>query len=189
MWGGPDGLATGRAPLRPGPGRRYARGPGSPRVRRREPGAAAGAPRRGRLGRGTARGCPRERAQPQVRLAPDELIPVGRREGLGYQRGRPLLDVPAAAQRVLAVGARITDRRAASAARQLLYHRERLGWMEERMGENAALLESFLALAGEDETVLPGGYVLVREGGSGTPLEVRRISAGGGFEQLRIDVG
>ena len=57
------------------------------------------------------------------------------------------------------------------------------------MGENAALLESFLALAGEEETVLPGGYVLPREEGSGTPVRVRRAAAGGGFEQLRIDVG
>ena len=84
------------------------------------------------------------------------------------------------------MGARVTERRAALAARQLLYHRERLGWMEERMGENAALLESFLALAGEDETVLPGDYVLVREEGSGTPVGVRRTAAGGGFEQLRL---
>jgi hypothetical protein len=67
--------------------------------------------------------------------------------------------------------------------------RERLGWMEERMDENAALLESYLALAGEEETVLPGGYVLLREEGGGTPVRVRRIAAGGGFEQLRIDVG
>ena len=52
----------------------------------------------------------------------------------------------------------------------LLYHRERLGWMEERMGENAALLESYLALAGEGETVLPGGYVLSREGDSRAAL-------------------
>jgi len=88
------------------------------------------------------------------------------------------------------VKVRITERRAALAARQLLYHRERLGWMEERMGENAALLESYLALAGEDETVLlPGGYVLVREGGSGTPVGVRRTAAENSFEQLRIDAG
>jgi hypothetical protein len=84
---------------------------------------------------------------------------------------------------------RITERRAAFAARQLLYHGERLGWMEERMGENAALLESYLALDGEEETFLPGGYVLAREEGSGTPVEVRRVAAGGGFEQLRIDAG
>ena len=61
------------------------------------------------------------------------------------------------------MASRITQRRAANAARQLLFHRERLRWMEDRMGENTALLESFLALAGEDKTVLPGGYVLVRE--------------------------
>jgi len=84
---------------------------------------------------------------------------------------------------------RITERRAANAARQLLYHRERLEWMEERMGENAALLESYLTLVGEEEPLLPGGYVLVREEGSGTPVRVRRIAASGGFEQLRIDVG
>ena len=53
------------------------------------------------------------------------------------------------------MGARITERRDANAGRQLLYHGERLGWMEERMGENAALLESYLALAGEDQTVFP----------------------------------
>ena len=74
------------------------------------------------------------------------------------------------------MSARITERRAA--ARQLLYHRERLGWMEKRMCENATLLESYLALAGEDKMVLPGGYVLLREEGSGTPVRVRRIVAG-----------
>src|SRR5829696_5926083 len=170
MGGGADGLVAGRAPLRPGPGRGDARGYGSPLLRRRELGAAVGAPRERRLGRGPARGRPRERAQPQVRLAPDELLPGRRRwrEGLGNHRGyrrcrSARLDVPAVAERVLAVGARITERRAALAARQLLYHRERLAWMEERMCDNAALLESFLALAGQDETVLPGGYVLLRE--------------------------
>jgi hypothetical protein len=61
--------------------------------------------------------------------------------------------------------------------------------MEDRMGENAALLESFLALAGEGETVLPGGYVLSREEeGGAAPVEVRRAAAGG-FEQLRLKVG
>jgi hypothetical protein len=61
------------------------------------------------------------------------------------------------------VAARVTERRAANAARRLLYQRERLAWMEERMRENVALLESYLAVAGEGETVLPGGYVLSRE--------------------------
>ena len=51
------------------------------------------------------------------------------------------------------MGARVTERQAADAARQLLYHRERLAWMEECMCENAALLEAYLALAGEEQTV------------------------------------
>jgi len=67
------------------------------------------------------------------------------------------------------VAARITERRAAAAARQLLYHRERLRWMEERIGENMALLGSYLALVGEDETILPGGYVMARDGAAGRP--------------------
>ena len=87
------------------------------------------------------------------------------------------------------MAARVTERRDANAGRQLLYHRERLRWMEERIGENMALLGSYLALVGEDETILPGGYVMARDGGSGSPVEVRRIAGGGGFEQLRIDVG
>lgn len=57
------------------------------------------------------------------------------------------------------------------------------------MGENAALLEAYLALTGEEETFLPGGYVLVREEGSGTPVGVRRVAAEDGFEQLRLSVG
>lgn len=54
------------------------------------------------------------------------------------------------------------------------------------MGENAALLEAYLALAGEDETALPGGYVLVRKDGSGRLIGVSRTAAEGGFEQLRL---
>ena len=80
---------------------------------------------------------------------------------------------------------KITERRAADAARQLLHHRERLAWMEGRMAENAATLESFLVAAGEERAVLPGGYVLTREEeGGAAPVEVRRLKAEGGFEQL-----
>ena len=83
-----------------------------------------------------------------------------------------------------------TERRAANAARQLLYHRERLAWMEERMAENAEVLETFLVAAGDVRAVLPGGYVLTREelGGAGEPVEVRKVMAERGFEQLRMDV-
>ena len=73
--------------------------------------------------------------------------------------------------------------------RQLLYHRERLAWMEERMAENAEVLESFLVAAGDERIVLPGGYVLTRpEDGAEEPVEVRRAVAEGGFEQLRLEV-
>ena len=83
---------------------------------------------------------------------------------------------------------KITERRAASAARQLLHHRERLAWMEERMSENATTLESLLVATGEERAVLPGGYVLNREEEGGeAAVEVRRLKAEGGFEQLRLE--
>jgi len=87
------------------------------------------------------------------------------------------------------VTGKITERRAADAARQLLHHRQRLAWMEECMAENAATLESFLVSAGEERAVLPGGYyVLTRpEEGAGERVEVRRAVAEGGFEQLRLN--
>jgi hypothetical protein len=82
---------------------------------------------------------------------------------------------------------KITERRAALAARQLLHHRERLAWMKERTAENAATLETFLVVAGDKRAVLPGGYVLSREGEGKTTVEVRRAVAEGGFKQLRLE--
>ncbi len=91
----------------------------------------------------------------------------------------------------MSVRRRLTERRAALAARQLLYHREHLRWMEERMAENEEILESYLAIAGEERTILPGGCVLIRaEEAAGTPsLEVRKLGGESGFEQLGLDVG
>jgi hypothetical protein len=90
---------------------------------------------------------------------------------------------------------RVSPKRAARAARQLLYHRGRLSYLERKLAENSALLETFLIqgeASGEAEgkggTVLPGGYVVeraptgeiaVREGASGTSPE-------SGLEQLEI---
>ena len=90
--------------------------------------------------------------------------------------------------------AKITERRAAEAARQLLYHRERLRWMEGRMEENAAVLEAYLVGAGEERAAVAGGYVLALSGGDpggegAAPVEVERAPAGGGGEQLRLDLG
>jgi hypothetical protein len=51
-----------------------------------------------------------------------------------------------------------------------------------------ALLESYLALVGEEETVLPDGYILIREEEGGeAPVEVCRTSAEDGFEQLWLE--
>ncbi len=78
-----------------------------------------------------------------------------------------------------------SPKRAGAAARQLLFHRQRSKWMARRIRENEALLERLLAETGEERTYLPGGYVVSRskEG----PPQVRRVIAGGGFEQLSID--
>lgn len=79
---------------------------------------------------------------------------------------------------------KITERRAATAARQLLYHRERIRWMEERMELNAATLEAYLVDQNREAAVVPGGYAvgLADEGG----IVVSEPQAGGGFEQLKL---
>ena len=60
--------------------------------------------------------------------------------------------------------AKITERRAARAARQLLYHRRLLEWISRKTIENEATLESYLIGSGEDRVVLLGGYVVERAG-------------------------
>lgn len=55
---------------------------------------------------------------------------------------------------------KITERRAAKAARQLLYHRQLSEWISRKMVENEATLESYLIGCGEGRVVLLGGYVL-----------------------------
>ena len=90
---------------------------------------------------------------------------------------------------------RVSPKRAARAARQLLYHRGRLSYLERKLAENSALLEVFLIqneasgeAEGKGRTILPGGYVVERapsgeitvwEDASGTPPE-------SGFQQLEI---
>lgn len=78
-----------------------------------------------------------------------------------------------------------SPKRAGAAARQLLFHRQRSKWMARKIRENEALLERLLAETGEERAYLPGGYVVSRskEG----PPQVRRVIAGGGFEQLSIE--
>ena len=80
--------------------------------------------------------------------------------------------------------ARITERRAADAARQLLYHRERIRWMEERMEANAIALESYLVSQGKEAITLPGGYAVgLTDAGE---IAVSEPQAGADYEQLKI---
>lgn len=79
---------------------------------------------------------------------------------------------------------RITERRAAHAARQILYHQERIRWMAERMETNAAALETYLAAQGKEAAVLPGGYAVgITDAGD---VAVQEPAAGSGYEQLKI---
>ena len=55
---------------------------------------------------------------------------------------------------------KITERRAARAARQLLYHRRLSEWISRKTTENEATLENYLIASGEDRVVLLGGYVV-----------------------------
>ena len=55
---------------------------------------------------------------------------------------------------------RITERRAARAARQLLYHRRLSEWISRKTAENEATLEGYLVGSGENRVVFVGEYVL-----------------------------
>lgn len=80
----------------------------------------------------------------------------------------------------------LTDRRAATAARQLAYHRDRMRWMERRMEENEAALESYLTLQGSEAATLPGGYRLVRGDSGGLVVEEPEPTTR--YEQLELPV-
>lgn len=79
---------------------------------------------------------------------------------------------------------KVTERRAAAAARQLLYHRRRIQWMAERMEANAAALETYLIAQGQEAAVLSGGYAVgITDAGE---VAVSEPQAGAGYEQLKI---
>jgi hypothetical protein len=82
---------------------------------------------------------------------------------------------------------KITEKRAASAACQLLYHRRLSEWISRQTAENEAILEGYLALSGEERAVLLGGYVLERAGEErGSPVEVSEPLVGPNYEQLAL---
>jgi hypothetical protein len=82
---------------------------------------------------------------------------------------------------------RITERRAADAARQLLYHQRLSEWISRKTAENEAVLEGYLVGKGEERAVLIGGYVLERAGEDpGSPIEVSEPLVGPDYEQLAL---
>lgn len=83
--------------------------------------------------------------------------------------------------------ATITEKRAALAARQLLYHRRLLEWISRKTAENEAILEGYLVDTGEDRVVLLGGYVLERTGEDGeSAVEVSEPIGGPECEQMEL---
>ena len=82
---------------------------------------------------------------------------------------------------------RITERRAALAARQLLYHRRLLEWISRKTAKNEATLESYLIGTGEERVVLLGGYVVERaREDQASAVEVSEPTAGPEYEQLEL---
>ncbi len=82
---------------------------------------------------------------------------------------------------------KITERRAARAARQLLYHRHLTEWISRKTEENEATLESYLTASGEDRVVLLGGYVLKCAGeDQENTVEVSEPITGPEYEQLEL---
>lgn len=89
----------------------------------------------------------------------------------------------------------ITEKGAARAARQLLFHRRRLDWMLERISANEEALREYLARnvrAGRrppgnapQRVMLPGGFVVAVDRGG--EVVVERVVARGGFVQLTIE--
>ncbi len=82
---------------------------------------------------------------------------------------------------------RITGKRAASAARQLLYHQRLSEWVSRKTAENEAILDGYLALSGEDRAILLGGYVLERAGEDrGSSIKVSEPLVNPDYEQLAL---
>ena len=80
-----------------------------------------------------------------------------------------------------------TEGQAALAARQLHYHRARLGWIRDRMRDNEALLLLYVTRLGTGKTVLPGGYrVTVEPATHPKEVEVERLTTNGPHEQLEL---
>ena len=80
-----------------------------------------------------------------------------------------------------------TERQAALAARQLHYHRERLGWIRDRIQDNEALLLLYVTRLGTCTTVLPGGYrVTVKPAAPPEDVAIEKLTPESRHEQLEL---
>ncbi len=89
----------------------------------------------------------------------------------------------------------ITEKGAARAARQLLFHRERIGWMLERISVNEQALREYVTAhsgsghapprSASERVVLPGGFVVAVDHSG--EVVVERMVSRGGFVQLTIE--
>jgi hypothetical protein len=79
---------------------------------------------------------------------------------------------------------KITEKRAASAARQILYHQRLSEWISRKTAQNEAVLEGYLLGSGEERAVLLGGYVLERAGEErGSPVRIPEPVVVSDYEQ------
>ncbi|CAN5625854.1 hypothetical protein BH24ACT20_BH24ACT20_00360 [soil metagenome] len=82
-----------------------------------------------------------------------------------------------------------TERQAALAARQLLYHREKLHWIQTRMNENEALLRFYLTRLETNVVVLPGGFHVAGNPATTRELTIEKLAPKNLYEQLAFSVG
>jgi hypothetical protein len=82
-----------------------------------------------------------------------------------------------------------TDRQAALAARQLHYHREKLGWIQARIRDNEDLLLLYLTHLDADAAVLPGGFHIGGGASTAGEIAVERLAPKNLHEQLALPVG
>ncbi len=76
----------------------------------------------------------------------------------------------------------ITERRASLAARQLLYHKRLIPWIERKIEENEEVLVTYLISNGKEQDVLIGGFEIELDG---EEIQVRH-KLGRIYEQLEI---
>jgi len=82
-----------------------------------------------------------------------------------------------------------TDRQAALAARQLHYHREKLGWIQARIRDNEDLLLLYLTRLDADAAVLPGDFRVGGDASTAEEITVEKLAPKNLHEQLALPIG